>query len=66
MTTTLHTSFANSYSLSPRDVDTNPEIEMLNNMSSIIPIGYPYGYYTQANCLYQRQISQRKRRTVSG
>jgi len=40
---------------------------MLKNMNSNLPITYPYGYYPQANCYYQRQAPQRKRgRTVSG
>jgi len=39
---------------------------MLKSMNPTLPIGYSYGYYPQPNCLYQRQVNQRKRRTVSG
>ena len=31
-----------------------------------MPLPYSYAYYQQQPCLYQRQVSQRKRRTVSG
>ena len=66
MTTTLHTSYVNSYLNSPRAIDDNPEIELLNNMNSQLPFGYQYGYYSQNNYFLQPQVQQRKRRTISG
>jgi hypothetical protein len=66
MTTTLHSSYANSYLNSPRGIELNPEIEILNNMNSQIPFGYSYNYYAQNNYYLQPQLNQRKRRVISG
>lgn len=66
MTTTLHTSYANSYLNSPRGIDLNPEIDMLNSMNTQIPFGYPYNFYTQSTYYLQPQMTQRKRRAISG
>jgi hypothetical protein len=51
--------------LSPRSEETNPEL--LGGLNSVLPVGYGYEFYQQqSNYLYQRQLSTRKKRNVSG